>query len=219
MSTLPFLAAFLALLQLAPMTEAGQAAREDERARHEACMVLIETDPEAAYEDALAWLGLGGRPLARHCAALALIELGHVEEGAVRLEDLANAPDAGGLEARLLYLSQSGNAWLAAGLPDAALTTLDNALKLKPGDPDLLMDRASARLSLERWQDAITDLNTALSARPNDPDALALRARAYLALERYDAAQADVAAARRVQPDSIDLLVLRGDIREARRGR
>lgn len=217
MSTLSALFAALALMQSAPMTEAGKAVREAEAERLATCLDLAETDPEAAYEDALAWLGEGGRPPARHCAAVALIELGHLEEGAARLEDLANAPDAGSLEERAHYLTLSGNAWLAAGLPDAALTTLDNALRLRPGDAGLLKDRASARLALEQYQTAVLDLNAALDIVPNDPDALALRARAYLAQERFDAALADVNAARLSQPDNIDLLVLRGDIREARR--
>ena len=217
MSTISALFAALALMQVAPLTEAGKAVRAEEADRLATCLDLVETAPEAAYEDALAWLGQGGRPPARHCAAVALIALGHVAEGAARLEALANAPDAGSLEERAHYLALSGNAWLTAGLPDAALVALDNALRLSPDSAGLLKDRASARLALQQWQPAVLDLNSALETIPNDPEALELRARAYLALERFDAALADVNAARLASPDNIDLLVLRGDIREAKR--
>ena len=217
MSTLSAAIAALSLMQLAPMTEAGKAVRAEESERLARCLDLVESEPQTAYEDALAWLGQGGRPPARHCAAVALIAIGHVEEGAARLEALANAPDAGGIEERAHYLALSGNAWLTAGLPDAALVTLNNALRLSPDNAGLLKDRASARLALEQWQQAVTDLNSALEIVPNDPEALELRARAYLAMERFDAALADVNAARLAAPDDIDLLVLRGDIREAKR--
>lgn len=215
MSILPTLISALGLLQLAPMTDAGRAVQIEEAERLAACVELIETDPETAYEDGLAWLGNGARPAARQCTALALIGIGRVEEGAIRLEDLANAPDAGGLEERTQYLSQAGNAWLLAGLPEAAITTLDNALKLKPDNPSLLKDRAAARLALENWHLAIADLDAVISARPADVDALELRARAKLALEQYTEALADVETARLHAPDSLVLTVLRGDIRNA----
>lgn len=217
MSSLAALAfAALAFAQAA-MTEAGREIAAAEAERLSACIELIETDPEAAYEDALAWLMAGNRPPARQCAALALIELGHVEEGAARLEALANAPDAGGLEARARFLGQAGNAWLLAGFPEAAVTALSNAIKIEEDNASLYADRAAARLALEQWRPALGDLDTALAADPGDPDALALRARALLALERYDEALADIEAARLAVPEDIDLLVLRGEIREAKR--
>ena len=85
----------------------------------ELCIEKIDKDAEAAYQDGLSWLSRGNRPAARHCTALALIALGHEAEGAARLEELANAPDGGTLEERGVYLVQSGNAWLMAGMPDA----------------------------------------------------------------------------------------------------
>lgn len=217
MTILPSLAAALALMQMAPITEAGRAVSEEEAARLAHCLDLAQSDPETAYEDGLAWLAAGARPPARHCVAVALIELGHADEGAARLEDLANAPDAGGLEERVLYLSKAGNAWMAAGYPDAAVTTLDNALRLAPTSSDLRIDRATARLALGQWTEALGDLDQVVAALPGDPIARELRARAYLELARYSDALADVEIARSAAPENIDLLVLRGDIREARR--
>ncbi|MEM9740197.1 MAG: hypothetical protein AAF829_10035 [Pseudomonadota bacterium] len=199
------------------MTEAGQAVQAEEAVRLTQCLDLVETDPEAAYEDGLAWLSDGGRPNARHCTAVALIALGHPEEGAARLEDLANAPDAGGLEARTAYLGLAGNAWLLAGAPEASILALTNALKLAPGNTGLLKDRAAALIAAERWQEAVTDLDIAIDAMPLDYEALTLRARAYLELDRYDLAFSDIETARGTAPDDIDVLLLRGDIREAQR--
>lgn len=217
MSSLPAIFSALALMQSVPLTEAGRAVQAEEAARLADCLARTETDPEAAYEDGLAWLSEGGRPSARHCAAVALIALGHPEEGAARLEELANAPDAGGIDIRTAYLGQAGNAWLLAGAPEAAILTLTNALKLAPGDPDLLKDRAAALIASERWQEAVSDLDATVASTPLDAEALTLRARAYMELERFDLAIADIEIARGSAPDNIDILLLRGDIREARR--
>lgn len=217
MSSLPVLLSALALMQSAPMTEAGKAVQAEEAARLANCLALVETAPETAYEDGLAWLSAGARPGARHCTAVALIALGHAGEGAARLEELANAPDAGGIEERRTYLAKAGSAWLLAGAPDAAIVAIENALKLAPGDLGLLIDRASANLAMEQWQTAVSDLDLVLVEAPTDTEALELRARALKELGRYDAALADVNAARSSAPDNIDLLVLRGDIREAAR--
>ncbi|MEL6754725.1 MAG: tetratricopeptide repeat protein [Pseudomonadota bacterium] len=217
MSSLPALISALALMQSATMTEAGRQVQAQEAERLSTCLALVETDPEAAYEDGLDWLADGGRPGARQCAAVALIALGHPGEGAARLEDLANAPDGGDIAARTGYLGQAGNAWLLAGAPEAAEVALTNALKLAPGNTDLLKDRAVALIASEQWQRAINDLDTVADDAPLDADGLALRARAYLALERFGLAMNDVEAARSMAPDNIDILVLRGEIREAQR--
>jgi len=217
MSSLTSMFAALALLQAAPMTEAGREIRAQERARLADCLERVESDREAAYDEGLRWVEAGNRPLARYCTASALIALGHFREGAARLEALANAPDAGDLETRALYLARSGNAWMAAGLPDAARLTLTNALKLRPEEGGLYKDRAATFLAMELWDPALADLDRALELAPGDPEALELRARANLARGRLGQARADVETARELAPTNIDLLVLRGEIREAQR--
>lgn len=189
------------------------AAAETERL--EACIAKIETDPENAYEDGLAWTFQGNRPGARHCTALALIALGNLSEGARRLEALANAADGGTLEQRAVYFSQAGNAWLQAGVPDAAVTSFSNALKVLPGTPDLLIDRASAHLMTEGWAAAISDLDKALDASPGNAVAYQMRAEAYLNDGNPERALEDVEAAMRTDPRNIATLVVRGRVREA----
>lgn len=223
MSSLPALIAALAVLQqapvsgpdIAPMSEAGAAIAREEQSRLNGCLQLVESNPETAYEIGLGWLMNGNRPPARYCTAMALVALEQFEEGASRLEALAEAPDAGPMEDRVLYLAQAGNAWLAGGYPEAALGPLDTAIRLAPGAADLYLDRGAAHLVLENWDLAIGDLDTALGLSPEDPEALRLRAEAHLRDEAFEAALRDVEAARRAAPEDIDLLVLRGEIREA----
>lgn len=206
------------LMLLLPLA-AGQAgsAQAAEAARHKACIERIETDPEKAYETALAWMGEGARPGARHCTALALVALGHEDEGAARLEQLANDKDAGTLGQRAVYLGQAGNAWLLAGAPEAAIVTLTNALKLSPQDAGLRVDRARAQMVLKKWKEANDDLDAADQLSPRDGQTLFLRAKTRKELNRLQDAWADIEAARRAEPDNVDMLVLRGDIREAMR--
>src|SRR5690348_336847 len=110
----PILLALLAGAAAMAAPAIAQAAPSEVQ-RHKACIAKIDTDAKGAYEDALQWMTTSGdRPAARHCAALALIELGQAAEGAIRLEDLANAGDAGSVDERGVYLAQAGNAWLIA---------------------------------------------------------------------------------------------------------
>ena len=181
-------------------------------------MEKIAQDAESAYQDALTWLGSGGRPAARQCAALALIELGREAEGAARLEELANAPDAGSLDARAVYLAQSGNAWLLARNPEAAVVTLTNAIKLRPNDGALRKDRARAHVMLKQWDDAGEDLNSALQLSPGgDAEALRMRALVLLKTDRLQEAWEDIDTALKLSPRDVDTVVLRGEIREAMR--
>jgi tetratricopeptide (TPR) repeat protein len=188
-----------------------------EQTRLNECIALSEEDAETAYEDSLRWLGEGARPAARYCNAMAILGMGNYREAAARLEELANAPDAGGLDDRAIYLAQAGNAWLLGGYSDAAIVTLTNALKIASSDPDILTDRGAAYLGTERYEEAIDDLDKALDIVPNAVETLQMRARAHLAQDNLDAAEADMNRALLLDRTNIDTLVLRGDVREAKR--
>ena len=66
-----------------------------EQQRLNACIEKTESDPDEAYEDALAWLNEGARPNAQYCAALSLSALGHHAEAAIRLEALSQLEGSG----------------------------------------------------------------------------------------------------------------------------
>ncbi len=192
-------------------------AQQSESARLQACMQKIDANPREAYDEGLAWIGVGARPAARQCTALALIALGQEAEGASRLEQLANDKDAGSLEQRAVYLSQAGNAWLLAKMPDAAILTLTNAMKLRPTDGELRKDRARAYVMLGKWEEAGNDLDVAIEYSAGDAEALRLRAYSLYKMDRLPDAWGDVEKALRQSPQDTQTALLRGDIREAMR--
>src|SRR5262245_54654096 len=214
MRVLPLLALVLAA---APAAGPPAFAQKSESVRLQNCIDRIDRDPEEAYQDGLAWVAIGNRPAARQCVAMALIALGQEAEGAARLEELANAPDGGSLDQRGVYLAQSGNAWLLAKMPDAAVVTLTNALKLLPRDAEVRKDRARAYIALKKWAEAGRDLDASIELSPGDGEAMRLRAVTPLKMERYKDAWTDVEAALKQAPKDVDAAVLRGDIREAMR--
>lgn len=207
-----------AVVLIALLAAAAPAAMaQSEQQKLQQCLDQIDRDPEAAYQDGLTWLSRGNVPAARHCTALALIALGEEAEGAARLEELANAPDAGGIEARGVYLAQSGNAWLLAGLPDEAIVTLTNAMKLRPSDGELYKDRARAHVLKKRWAEAAKDLDTAIVMSAGDAEAYRLRGLSRLKQNQLTEAWSDVETAMQLAPTDVKVLVLRGDVREAMR--
>jgi len=191
----------------------------DERDRLNACINKLDTAPEEAYEDALAWLNEGARPAAKYCAALGLSALGHHSEAATRLEELAQLEGAGTLGERAVYLAQAGNAWLSAGFADESILAFTNALKISRADPELFKDRAAAYLTAERPVHALGDLDEALTLNPADGEAYRMRALAYFQQEALESALNDIELSRRYDPENIDTLLLRGEIREALRKR
>ncbi len=205
------------LLLAAILASAPAAFAQREGEKLEQCLDQIERDPQVAYQDGLTWMSRGNVPAARHCTALALIAMGEEAEGALRLEELANAPDAGSIDERGVYLAQSGNAWLLAGLPDEAIITLTNAMKLRPSDGELFKDRARAHVMKKSWAAAANDLDTAIVMSAGDAEAHRLRGQARLKLNRLAEAWADVEAAMRLAPKDVSVVVLRGDVREAMR--
>lgn len=188
-----------------------------EQQRLNTCLEKIETDPSEAYEDALAWLNEGARPNARYCAALGLSALGYHSEAASRLEALAQLKGSGTLAERAVFLTQAGNAWLAAGLTDESILAFSNALKMRKTDPELYKDRAAAYLAAGRNVEALKDLEEALTYNPADAEAYRMRALSYLQQDQHNLALQDIETSRRYDPENIDTLLLRGEIREAMR--
>lgn len=189
--------------------------KREEEERLLKCIEQIKLSPEEAYEDGLGWQGSGNRPKARFCVAMALIELGNSVEGALRLEALSKARDAGSVEDRVNYLVRAGNAWLVAGIAKNAENVFNDAIKLRAGDNELHKDRASSLLTQRKWRTAENDLTRALEIKPDDSEALSMRARARLGLRAYELALKDIEKAHTLDRENIDILVLRGDIREA----
>lgn len=200
----------------APALAQGTAPNLDSAARYAQCIQLVSRDPDQAFDRAQAWRTDGGGAAARHCEALALVELKLYGEAAVRLGDLADAPDAGGPGDRAALLAQAGNAWLLAGSGENAVVALSAALTLTPGDVDMLIDRARGHAAVQNYAAADADLTQALAQRPGATNVLVLRAAARRVDNNLDAASADISQALSLTPNDPFALVERGSIRLAR---
>jgi tetratricopeptide (TPR) repeat protein len=185
--------------------------------RLQACIAKIDVDPVEAYEDGLVWRNQSGGAYAEQCIALAKIANGDVSGGAAKLAALARATDAGDIDQRALLLAKAANAWLMIGEFNGALQATNAALLLKPGEVDLLIDRARAFAGQQNWPKAQEDLTLALSKRPSDALIFRLRAEAYLQQLNFVGAEQDAQQALRLAPREVAGYIVRGRVIEARR--
>ena len=177
------------------------------------CLLLAERRPDQAVESAVAWEKQGGGDAARHCEALALINLDRPEDGALELERIAQTlpQEKAGVAADLF--GQAGQAWIKAGKPQLALHDQNEGLKLQPKNVDLLIDRALTYGNSGMYSDAAADLTTAAGLDKSRPMIFALRAAAYRHLDNKAAALNDAEAALRLSPDFPLALLERGKLR------
>lgn len=196
----------------APNAGAGKGEMIDDAVQYKHCVALARQNPTEGWEEALAWASLGGGDPARHCGAIALIGLRQYEEAASRLEDLANSSHAA-VKLRAGMLAQAGQAWLLAKNPERAYAAQTAALKLVPGAPDLLVDRAESLAEAKNYKDAVTDLDQALAASPNRADALTFRGTAKRYLDDAKGAEADIDKAISTDPLYQDAWLEKGILR------
>jgi tetratricopeptide (TPR) repeat protein len=180
---------------------------------YDQCLDMLANDPEGASTFATAWASGGGGDGAAQCQALAQIELGNAETGAAMLQHLADTTTAPDL-ARALVYGQAVQGWLMADRPDHALDAATLALALSPNDVDLLIDRAVAETSVDRYQDAIGDLNRALASDPRRVEAFVLRASAWRHLNNLTVATSDIEHALEIDPENAEALLERGILRQ-----
>ncbi len=185
--------------------------------KHKACLEAIAKDADTAYENAMIWQSQGGGRRAKHCVAMALFALGHTDEAAFRLENLAKAPDGGTPVMRAGYTAESAGLWIKAGDPKRAYHVASEGLKTAKTDLDLRLVRAQSYGAMGQWAYAETDLKTALAMHPGNARALRLLARAKFEQNKLNAALTDVEASLRADPTKVETALLRGQIREAMR--
>lgn len=190
-----------------PMSAWGQ--QIDPRREYASCMSEARSNPKEGFDHATQWLGLGGGDAARHCQGAALIGMGQHEEGARRLEALAQEMRAeSGFRADLL--GQAAQGWLLAGKPEKAEATLNAAIKLDPEDLELHIDRAEALAQRGDLNGAVQDLNFVLSRDPLKSDAYVFRASAFRQLGKTDLASADLVTALQINPTHVEAFLERG---------
>lgn len=184
------------------------------------CVALIESDPQRAYEEGMAWSAETTEVGGYRCAAMALVaQSGREAEGARRLESLATVVDSPELRAELF--AQAGNAYLLVFDAGHARSALTRAIVTVEGTPqllpDLLIDRARAYAMERDYRRAEEDLSRSIDLRPNDPLALRLRASARMHQRAFDLAESDAMAAVSLEPSNVESLLMLGHTREAKR--
>ncbi len=178
-----------------------------------ACLALTRSDPDKALARARKlWRG-GTGPASRHCVALALMTKGHHFEAAKTLEQLAKQGDGTVIKLKGEILAQAGQAWLMAGEGKRAIAAFTGAIAIRPGDAELLIDRAIAYGHEGRYREAVEDLNRVLDKDQGRANAYLLRANAHRRLGRLELAARDAGRALAMKPDDGEALLERGIIR------
>lgn len=118
--------------------------------------------------------------------------------------------DAGGKN-KAGMVSRKATFLARAGDRDAAMTTINQAVALKPGDPTLLNDRCwlKAQLNVE-LDTALKDCTRSIELSDSTASALDSRALVYFRLGRLDDALTDLSAALEQRPSQSSSLYLRG---------
>lgn len=181
--------------------------------QYDQCLALAHVKPQQAYGEAVAWRDTGGGFPARHCEAVALIEMKKYPEAAEKLEDMAAAMMRANPRLRGEVLDQAGQAWILAGKPAKATRDFDAALTFRPNDPGILIDCAEAYGLQKKFFKAIDDLNRVLNKHPHRVAALIYRASAYRQLGKLGLALNDVKRALKIDPNAVTGLLERGNIR------
>lgn len=189
------------------------AAAGDER-QYAACMELARKDAKQAQATAADWHAKGGGVPAKHCLSVALLNLGYYEQAAKNMEALAAGTHKLSPALRGNLYGQAGNAWMIAGKPAPAYRAQTAALKLRPDDVDVLIDRGITQASAARYWEALDDLNRALEIAPRRVDALVFRATAWRKLDSLELAAEDIGRALKLAPDNQHALLERGQIGE-----
>jgi len=186
-----------------------------EGADYDRCLDMLPDDPSGADALAATLAAAGEAEAARHCHALAQVELGNSAAGAALLDQLA-ASSTAAASSRAVVFGQADRAWTMAGDTAQAYASASRGLALSPEDPELLIGHALAGMALQRCAEADTDLTHALELDPRRADALTLRATARRCLGRLDEAQGDIDHALTLDDDDADALLERGIIRQRR---
>lgn len=180
---------------------------------YNACVALTLKAPEDAFESAIAWRDQGGGVPAKHCVALALIQLKEYVEAAGRLETLATEMHAKGMPLQADVLDQAGNAWLLAGQTERAIGVFTAAHAIAPQNAEILIDRARSYAALQKYKDATADLDQALRIQPDHAEAHAFRASARRHLGDKAGALEDAETSLAIDPGDVDALLERGILR------
>lgn len=187
-----------------------------DEARFEACMDLATDDPASGVVAANEWMIAGGGYFARHCLGFAYAKDGRWGAAADSFVTAArDAERARDTRAANLW-TQAGNAALAAGEAEAALTYFDAAMAqgIKAGLllGELHLDRARALVATGQTDEAEAAFAEAHKLVPEDPLAWLLSATLARRLGKLERAQADIDIAAKLAPRDPEVALEAGNI-------
>ncbi|WP_026261217.1 tetratricopeptide repeat protein [Kiloniella laminariae] len=205
---------FLTTIAIASGASAAeQKAPINHEEQYEACLRLVESRPDSAFEAALSWASQGGGYAAEHCATQALYALKIYDAAATRLEKLAQDMKSNDLLLKSQLLHQAGRAWYSHGDLDRAFAVQSTAITIYPDGTDYYIDRAEILAEQGRFDEALIDLEVAHSLEPERDDVLVLRASAKRFLGNDADAMTDAEKALSLNPDNMEALLERGILR------
>lgn len=176
------------------------------------CLAAVDADPLQAVDAARAWLQTSkGAPASQagHCLGVALGRLERWSEAQTAFAGARDLAIESQEKARLG--SMAGNAALAAGDAQAALTLLDAAkADALAGNGralagDIAIDRARALVALARNDEAAAALAEARAALPRNPQAWLLSATLSRRMGKLDEAQVQIQQAAELMPIDPDI--------------
>lgn len=179
---------------------------------YDVCVDMIAKDPQRAEREAGDWARYGGGAAARHCYALALIEIGAPVRAADELigaaVEEADLPD----QARADILVQAGELLIETDYITTAEVVAGQALQLVPNDPNALGLRAAVRLANGSPRNALKDLNRALEKNDKNVRLLMRRASTHRRLGNGIAARDDASFATELAPERPEAWLERGRV-------
>jgi tetratricopeptide (TPR) repeat protein len=171
----------------------------------QACLKKAEDLPDDAAATAQVWEKQGGGNRALLCEAEAQLHRGEFATAAKEFSTLAAAQQKNNRNRAASFYAQAGLAYAQANDGKNAEAQYALALKLEPQDPDIWLDRATARAGAERYWDAVDDINKALGIMPDMPEALRLRGQVWMKLGLDSKARDDFAQAEDAEAQDQDI--------------
>lgn len=191
-----------------------------DRRRYDGCVRALQSDAKKAEEFAVAWAAQGGGLPARHCQALAQLQLKQFAAAASTLAAAAREAEAAKSPLAADFWGQAGNAAFLAGDSKGAVGYFTSALatngEFAPQRAAALhVDRARAQAELGDLAAARADLDEAIAL--NKDDAIAWMLSAALARRQGDMARAssEISRASTLAPSDPDIMFEQANIAAA----
>jgi tetratricopeptide (TPR) repeat protein len=191
-----------------------------DRRRYDGCVRALQADAKKAEEFAVQWAAQGGGLPARHCQALAQLQLKQFKAAAATLAAAARDAETARSPLAADFWGQAGNAAFLAGDNAAAIAHFSSAIaangEFAPARAAAFhVDRARAQAEAGDLAAARADLDKALAL--NNDDAVAWMLSAALARRQGDMARAsrEISRASTLAPSDPDIMFEQGNIAAA----